>query len=401
MYVRRLSSCCAVSSSSVRQKTAQTDSRAKPGRSSVLSRLVTEDGELSFCSASFAVENVNQRTPTNTRGTQPRYPNIEEAKPAATVRSLPTALQLRKTRIFSYKIRRLFFSSSHLLKADHSPVGGSALSQPTRVLFVDDEERLRVLWPAILSREGFEVEVASSVSEALKFITTHKFDVLVADLNLGQPGDGFTIVSAMRRVQPDAVTLIFTGYPAFQAALRAIHEQVDDFLIKGTDPDLLVQSIRHRLTHPQKNGQVLAKRVSQIIAENRHDIVEQWYASAERDSEVSQIPLTKEERVDHLPEVLDELVRPERFQGDAGRKARAAASKHGETRRRQQYTLGMLLEETRIFHRVICDCVQGNLLYVDLSNVVPDMIEIDDRTHLLLRDSLETFLQLGGVPHAA
>ena len=275
------------------------------------------------------------------------------------------------------------------------------MSQPTRVLFVDDEEKLRVLWPAILSREGFEVEVASSVPEALQLITGRKFDVLVSDLNLGQPGDGFTVVSAMRRTQPHAVTLILTGYPAFQAALRTIHEQVDDFLIKGTDPDLLVQSIRQRLSHPKKSSQVLAKRLYQIVAENRQELIENWYEGVEKDSEVSQIPLTKEGRIDHLPEVLDELMRPERFQGEAGRVVRDAAAKHGETRRKQQYTLGMLLQETRIFHSVICDLVQRNLLYVDLSSVVPDLIEVDNRTHLLLRDSLETFLQFGGVPHAA
>jgi DNA-binding response OmpR family regulator len=275
------------------------------------------------------------------------------------------------------------------------------LSQTTRVLFVDDEERLRVLWPAILSREGFEVEVASNVPEALQLITARKFDVLVSDLNLGQPGDGFTVVSAMRRTQPHAVTLILTGYPAFQAALRTIHEQVDDFLIKGTDPDLLVQSIRQRLSHPKKSSQVLAKRLSQIIAENRREIIEKWYSSVERDSEVNQIQLTKADRIDHLPDILDELVRPERFHGEAGRIVRAAASKHGETRRVQRYTLGMLLQEARIFHTVICDFVQSNLLHVDLSHVVPDLIEVGDRTHLLLRDSIETFLQMGGVPHAA
>ena len=59
-----------------------------------------------------------------------------------------------------------------------------------------------------------------------------QFDVLISDLNIGQPGDGFTVVSAMRRSQPACITLILTGYPGFDTALEAIRSQVDDYLIK-------------------------------------------------------------------------------------------------------------------------------------------------------------------------
>src|SRR6266567_5471173 len=51
--------------------------------------------------------------------------------------------------------------------------------------------------------------------EILKLIQSEQFDVLLSDLNIGEPSDGFTVVSAMRRIQPDALTIILTGYPAF------------------------------------------------------------------------------------------------------------------------------------------------------------------------------------------
>jgi hypothetical protein len=38
---------------------------------------------------------------------------------------------------------------------------------------------------------------------SLGLITERKFDVLISDLNIGHPGDGFTVVSAMRRLQPE------------------------------------------------------------------------------------------------------------------------------------------------------------------------------------------------------
>src|SRR5438132_2152875 len=101
-----------------------------------------------------------------------------------------------------------------------------------RILFVDDEEAIRITLSAVLSKYGYQVDVAATVSEALSRIASDRFDVLIADLNVGQPGDGFTVVSAMRRTQPDCVTFILTGYPVFETALEAIRSQVDDYLFK-------------------------------------------------------------------------------------------------------------------------------------------------------------------------
>lgn len=85
------------------------------------------------------------------------------------------------------------------------------MQQLPRLLIVDDEPTLRLTLSAILAQEGFQVTAASTVAEALALITASEYDALVSDLNIGQPGDGFTVVSAMRRVRPEAVTLILTG----------------------------------------------------------------------------------------------------------------------------------------------------------------------------------------------
>src|SRR5689334_13779191 len=101
-----------------------------------------------------------------------------------------------------------------------------------RVLFVDDEASIRETLPAILSSHGFSVTAVGTVAEAIAKISQEKFDILLADLNIGQPADGFTVVSAMRRIQPSARTFILTGYPDFSTALEAIKRQVDDYLLK-------------------------------------------------------------------------------------------------------------------------------------------------------------------------
>src|SRR5437588_12949020 len=135
----------------------------------------------------------------------------------------------------------------------------------TRILFADDEPAIRMTLPAILQQEGFEVSVPVTVAEALAYINRDSFDVLLADLNIGERGDGFTLISAMRRVQPQAVTLILTGYPDFATALEAIRNQVDDYLTKPTDVKQLVETIKEKSKQPRPTTPIHVKRVSHIV----------------------------------------------------------------------------------------------------------------------------------------
>ena len=124
----------------------------------------------------------------------------------------------------------------------------------TRILFVDDEPGIRLTLAPILQEHGFSVSTAGSVPDALELINHQAFDVLLSDLNIGQPGDGFTVVSAMRRVQPEACTFILTGYPDFETALQAIRGQVDDYLLKPTDVPTLLQAIQTKLDRRRPPG---------------------------------------------------------------------------------------------------------------------------------------------------
>jgi DNA-binding NtrC family response regulator len=118
----------------------------------------------------------------------------------------------------------------------------------TRILFVDDEPNIRLTLPPILEQHGFEVTAAGTVAEALTKIDACPFDVLISDLNVGENGDGFRVVSAMRERQPACITMILTGYPAFESAVEALHHRVDDYVVKPVDVDSLVSSLRDKLT---------------------------------------------------------------------------------------------------------------------------------------------------------
>lgn len=261
-----------------------------------------------------------------------------------------------------------------------------------KVLFLDDEENIRLMLGMYLQEQGFAVTTAGTVPEALKLITQQNFDVLIADLNVGFPGDGFTVVSAMRRTQPDVVTFILTGYPAFETALEAIRLQVDDYITKPTDTDALIEKIRLKLAEPKPHHQIQTKRLSEIIAENIPEITSDWLELAKKDPETGAIRLSDGDRTDHIPWVLQVILKVSR--GESISEAdKNAAQEHGASRRKQGFTVPLMIRESRLLHDAISRCVQSNLLEVQISYLVSDLISIHRTKQLLLEESVAAFLK--------
>ncbi len=275
-------------------------------------------------------------------------------------------------------------------------------SSLTRVLFVDDEENIRLTLPAILRMHGLHVTTCATVPEALECIQKEKFDVLLADLNIGQPGDGFTVVSAMRRTQPEAVTIIITGYPAFETALEAIRRQVDDYIVKPASIPALLETIEQRLQGhpPQRPHPVL--RVASILRLHSREVIGEWLTMCNGDVEIAAVRLSDEERADHIPGVLDELVEMlEQHRGVVSQVAVDAATLHGHTRRRQHYTVSMLMKESRFLRRAVLATVQRHLLEVNISFLISDLIDLGDNLDNQVRASVEAFLNSTAQPRVA
>ncbi len=116
-----------------------------------------------------------------------------------------------------------------------------------RLLYVDDEDGSRETLSLALNDNGFDVRLASTVSEAMAQINNSKFDVLISDLNIENKGDGFDVIDLMGKTQPNCIRLVMTGYPAIDNGLRSAVIEVDDYLIKPVDIDRLIKTINQRL----------------------------------------------------------------------------------------------------------------------------------------------------------
>jgi CheY-like chemotaxis protein len=264
--------------------------------------------------------------------------------------------------------------------------------QPS-VLLVDDNEQVRTTLCAVLEANQFRVTSAANVSEALQLIGKHTFDVLLCDLHMPGAGDGFTVVSAMRHTNENAITLVFTGYPALKEAMQAILLQADEILVKPMDVAELVELIREKLAKRGKRAPTNIERVASILERDSKATIQNWLARVQVEPELMAVALSDEKRTGHLPKLLSELVHRLLNPRSLGTKAVSnAAVLHGKVRAAQGYSVSSLVEESRILQVSIFETLQNNLGTVDFSLLLLDVMTIADEVDSQLKQTISSFM---------
>ena len=277
----------------------------------------------------------------------------------------------------------------------HEQIRGNELPASAalpRILLVDDNEVLRATLKDVLEVNRFCVTTAANAHEALHLIDTQPLDVLLSDLHMPGPADGFTLVSAMRHTNPKAVTLVFTGFPALREAMNAILLQADQVLMKPMPIPELVAIIRDALSKGGQRMPTNTERVASILERDLLTTIADWLARVERETELTAIPLTREERTCYLPKLLRELIQRLRVSRGLGTKqASEAAVEHGKIRQSQGYSLPMIIEESRILQVSIFETLQKNILSVDFSLLLTDVMTIADECDSQLKQAVVSF----------
>ena len=272
------------------------------------------------------------------------------------------------------------------------PMNSDNTEQP-KILLVDDNESVRTTLSSVLIASDFRVTTAANVGEALHLIDTEAFDVLLCDLHMPGAGDGFTVVSAMRHTNPDAVTLVFTGYPALQEAMDAILLQADEILVKPMDVASMVALIRAKLQKRGRRKLTNIERVAAILERDSDATIAHWLQRVNREPELMAVPLDDTRRTGHLPKLLQELVKRLRVPRSLGTKAVSeAAVLHGQIRQSQGYSVPMLVEESRVLQVSIFETLQRNLSTVDFSLLLLDVMTIADEVDSQLKQTISSFM---------
>jgi YesN/AraC family two-component response regulator len=272
---------------------------------------------------------------------------------------------------------------------------GRAPAMPiARVLVVDDDRIILLTMTKILELNDFQVRAASNVPDALKYIISEKFDVLLSDLHMPGAGDGLTVVSAMRHANPQAVTLLLSAFPEMNAAASAILLQTDQILVKPMDVTELVDVIKQHLLQGSSPRRPV-ETVASILERTSEASIADWLVRVEQEENLMAIPMSQEARAEHLPPLFRDLVRRlSSFKPLGSKELKSAfAAAHGVTRRKQGYTAAMLVEESRLLQVSIFQSLQNNLATIDFSILLIGVMSIADEVDSQLTQAMESYIE--------
>ena len=117
-----------------------------------------------------------------------------------------------------------------------------------RLLVVDDEENLRITTAAILEKEGYAVDTASSGNEAIALLANADYDLVLTDLHM-EAGEGLAVLNEIRRTAPLTISVVLTGFASVESAIAALQEGAYDYLVKPCDIEVMKHTIRRGVEH--------------------------------------------------------------------------------------------------------------------------------------------------------
>lgn len=110
-----------------------------------------------------------------------------------------------------------------------------------RILIVDDEEMIRLLYRKELSRGGYEVDTASSGAEAIKKVSQGNFGVVVLDIELPDMS-GLEVLQKLREIAPETPIILNSAYTTYKSDFQSW--LADDYIIKSSDLQALKYKIK-------------------------------------------------------------------------------------------------------------------------------------------------------------
>lgn len=134
-----------------------------------------------------------------------------------------------------------------------------------RILIVDDEENVRKLLSAVLTREGYQVNTAADGLAGLTTFEEWKPDLLLLDIRM--PGlDGLSVLERIRRRHPAAKVILMTAFAAVDTAVTALKQGAFDYIIKpfNLDEVKLLASRAKEMSRMSEEISVLHRELSAL-----------------------------------------------------------------------------------------------------------------------------------------
>jgi len=111
-----------------------------------------------------------------------------------------------------------------------------------KILVVDDEKHIRMLYQEELEEAGYAVATSDGDEPILELLDREKPQVIILDIRLGPDRSGLDLLQIIRGRDTQVPVILSTAYDSFQHDLKSI--AADYYVVKSVDLGELKNKVR-------------------------------------------------------------------------------------------------------------------------------------------------------------
>ncbi len=126
----------------------------------------------------------------------------------------------------------------------------------SKILVVDDEQRMRHLLALMLQQKGYEVQQAEDGMQAWSMLQSAHYDLLITDVKMPRL-DGMGLLRKIKKQGLDCPVVFITAFGTVESAVQAMQDGVLDYISKPFEQERILITVQRALG------------MSRILAENK------------------------------------------------------------------------------------------------------------------------------------
>ena len=138
------------------------------------------------------------------------------------------------------------------------------MAKLSRILVVDDDENIRIVFKMNLENRGYEVDSAANGQEALDKVSRRFYNIALIDIKLPDM-EGTALLNILNEKLPKMKKIIVTGFPTIENAMKAVNEGADGYILKPVKMEVLIETIEEHLRKQREEEKYSERKVEEFI----------------------------------------------------------------------------------------------------------------------------------------
>ena len=136
-----------------------------------------------------------------------------------------------------------------------------------KALVIDDEQIVLESVSALLTEEGFEVDVSLHGRQGLDWAIERNYDVVLTDIRMPDIG-GMKVLRDVKRINPTLPVIMITGYASVESAVQAMKLGAAEYIEKPFEPEQLLDAVSRAIgisKEAEEQGLIHREEVAKVL----------------------------------------------------------------------------------------------------------------------------------------